>query len=196
MNRQARFRHSVAMDRYVAPPRVICPWTLGYEAFQTEALRFGLKIAISALTRSKDIMVPVQHILDNLVPIPSSPIDEIFYVTRVTQPCLHPQFAVITVFNEAILESLLTGLADGVIYGVPLRPERLSPTDVVLRIPDDVIDDEPNNADEVVQALRDEVSGPVNQMALANILNMHHVDAHTVLRALIEYFRESDDRST
>ena len=90
----------------------------------------------------------------------------------------------------------MTGLADGVIYGVPLRPERLSPTDVVLRIPDDVIDDEPNNADEVVQALRDEVLGPINQMALADILNTHHVGAHTVLHALIEYFRESDDRST
>ena len=42
----------------------------------------------------------------------------------------------------------------------------------------------------------DEVTGPINQLALADILNMHNVDAHTVLRALIEYFCESDERST
>ena len=41
-----------------------------------------------------------------------------------------------------------------------------------------------------------ELAGPINQMALADILNMHNVDAHTVPRALIEYFRESDERST
>ena len=108
-------------------------------------------------------MVLIQRILDSLVPIPSSPVGEIFYVTRVTQPNLHPQFSVITVFEETILESLLTGLADGVIYGVPLRPERLFPDDVVLCIPDDVINDEPDNAGEVVQALWDEGTGRPHQ---------------------------------
>ena len=60
MNRRARFCHSVAMDRYLSLPRVMFPWSLGYETFQTEAVRFGLKTAISALTRSIDIMVLVQ----------------------------------------------------------------------------------------------------------------------------------------
>ena len=93
-------------------------------------------------------MVLVQRILDSLVPIPSLPINKIFYVTRVTRPSLHPQYAVITVFEETVLKSLLTGLADGVIYGVPLRSERLFPDHVFLRIPDDIINDEPNNASE------------------------------------------------
>ena len=113
-----------------------------------------------------------------------------------TQPSLHPQYAVITVFEETVLESLLTCLADGVIYGVPSRPECSFPDDVVLRIPGDIINDEPDNAGDVVQALRDEVTGPVNQLALVKILNMHNVDAHTVFTALIEYFRESDVRRT
>ena len=141
-------------------------------------------------------MVLVRRILDNLVPIHSSPIDKIFYVTRVTQASFHPQYAIIMVFEETVLESLLNGLADGVIYDVPLRTERLSPDDVVIRIPDDIIDDEPDNAGNVVQALREEVTDPVNQLALADILNMHNVDAHTVLAALTEYFRGTDVRRT
>ena len=71
MNRRARHRHSVAMDRYLSPPWEMFPWSLAYEAFQSEVVRFGLKIVISALTRSNDIMVLVQRILDSLVPIPS-----------------------------------------------------------------------------------------------------------------------------
>ena len=108
MNRRVRPRHSVAMDRYLSPPREIFPWSLTYQAFQSEVVRFGLKIVLSALTRLNNIMVLVQHILDSLVPIPSSPVDEIFYVTKVTQPSLHPQYAAITVFEETVLESLLT----------------------------------------------------------------------------------------
>ena len=132
-------------------------------------------------------------ILDILVPIPSSPIDEIFYATNVTQPSFHPQYDVITVFEETVLDSLLTGLADGVLYNVPLRPERLFPENIVLCIPDNIIDAEPDNAGNVVQALReDEVTSPVNQLALANILNIHDVDTHTVLAALLEYFLDSD----
>ena len=52
MNRQARHCHSVAMNRYLNPPRVMFPWSLAYKAYQTEVVRFGLEIVISALTRS------------------------------------------------------------------------------------------------------------------------------------------------
>ena len=90
-------------------------------------------------------------------------------------------------FEKAILDSLLEGLADSVLYSVPLRPERLYPDDVVLRIPDDIIENEPDNDDNVVQVLREEVVGPVNQLALAKIISVHNVDAHTILAALLEF---------
>ena len=197
MNRRARHRHSVAMDCYINPPRVMFPWTLAYEAYQTEVVRFSLKeVVICPLTRSDDLMVLVRPIFDSLVPIPSSHIDEIFYVTRMTQSSFHPQYAAIMVFEETVLNRFLAGLADGVIYNVPLKPERLFPNNVVLRIPNDIIEAESDNADNVIQTLREEVTGPVNQLALANILNVHGVDAHTVLAALIEYFHDSGVRRT
>ena len=55
MNRRARHPRSVAMDRYITPSQVMFPWSLAYKAFQTEVVRYGLKIVISALTRSNDI---------------------------------------------------------------------------------------------------------------------------------------------
>ena len=72
------------MDCYLNPPRVMSPWFLAYKTYQTEVVRFSLKIFISALTCSDNIMVLIQRILENLFPIPSSPIDEIFYVMKVT----------------------------------------------------------------------------------------------------------------
>ena len=146
MNTRARRCQPVAMDRYGNAPWVMFPWTLAYKEYQTEVVHFVLKMVICPLTRSDNLMVLVQSILDSLVPVPSSPIDEIFYVTRVTQPSFRLHYTVITVFEETVLESLLTGLADGVIYDVPLRPERSFPNDVVLRIPNDIIDDDPDNA--------------------------------------------------
>ena len=107
-------------------------------------------------------MILVQPILDSLVPVPSSPINEIFYVTKIMQSSFHPQYAVITVFEETVLNSLLTGLADGVIFDVPLKPERLFPDDALLCIPDDIIETEPDNADNVVQALWEDVTGPTS----------------------------------
>ena len=85
-------------------------------------------------------MILVRPILDSLVPIPSSPIDKIFYVTKITQPSFHPQYAVITVFEETVLDSLLTDLMDGVIFDVPLKLERLFPDDALLRIPGNIIE--------------------------------------------------------
>ena len=107
-------------------------------------------------------MILVRPILDSIVPITCSPIDKIFYAIRMTQPSFHPQYAVITVFEETVLNSLLAGLADGVIYNVPLKPERLFPDDALLCIPDDIIETEPDNADNVVQALWEDVTGPTS----------------------------------
>ena len=75
-----------------------------------------------------------------------------------------------------------------------LNPERLHLDNTLLRIPDDIIDAESVNADNVIQALREEVTCPVNQMTLADILHSHSVDAHTVLDALTEYFHDTNIR--
>ena len=113
-------------------------------------------------------------------------------MTTMTLSIIHPQFTLITVFEEAVLDRLLTGLEDGMIFDVHLKPECLHPDDTLLCIPDDIIDSEPVNADNMIQALREEVSGPVSQMTLAGILHSHNVDAHTILDTLNEYFHNTD----
>ena len=135
------------------------PWTLAYKENQTELVRFALKVVICPLTRLYDLVVLIQPILDSIVPVPSSPIDKIFYVARMMS--IHPQFAVIMVFDKSVLNSLLLGLADGVIFDVQLKPEHFFPDDVLLCIPDNIIDTEPVNAGKVIQALPEEVTGPI-----------------------------------
>ena len=73
-----------------------------------------------------------------------------------------------------------------------LNPERLHPHDTLLRIPDDIIDAEPVNVDNVLQALREEVTGPIKQTTLAGSLHFHRVDAHIVLDALTGYFHDME----
>ena len=98
----------------------------------------------------------------------------------------------ITLFDESILNWFLTGLADGILYGVRLEPERLDPNATLLCIPDNLIDLEPANANNVVQALWEDVSGPIQQMTLASILHSHHVDTDTVLNVLTTCFLETE----
>ena len=83
------------------------------------------------------------------------------------------------------------GPVDGVMFDVCLEWERLHPDDSLLRIPDDVIDLELVNAGNMIQALREEVSGPVNQMNLTGLLCSHTMDTHTVLDALSKYFHDT-----
>ena len=97
----------------------------------------------------------------------------------------------ITVFEEAIHNLLITGLADGVMFGVRLELERLHSEDSILCIPNDIIELEPNNTGNVIQALQREVTGRVDQMTLAKLLRSHNMDNHTVLAALSEYYRET-----
>ena len=84
------------------------------------------------------------------------------------QPSVHPQFAVITMFNEAIHDQLVTGLADVTLCGVCLELEGLDPDATLIRQPGNLIGDEPANADNVIQVLREEVSGPIQQLTLVS----------------------------
>ena len=111
-----------------------------------------------------------------------------FYATAVSQPSHHPQFIVITVFEEAIRNPLKTGLVDSVLFGGRPELERLHPKDSLLYITDDVIESEPNNTGSVIQALQREVTGCVNQMTLAELLCSRSTDNHTVFAALSEYY--------
>ena len=86
---------------------------------------------------------------------------------------------------------MITGLADGVLFGVRLEPERLHPEDSLLRIPNNVIESEPNNTGNVIQALRREVTGCVDQMTLTELLHCHSMDNHTVLAALSEHYHNT-----
>ena len=115
-----------------------------------------MKVAVCPHARSDDLMVQVRPILVSLVPNPVSDsngiiprrvnrLDRIFYATTVSQPNHHPQFIVITLFEEAIRDLLITGLVDGVLFGVRLEPERLHPEDSLLCISDNVIESEPDN---------------------------------------------------
>ena len=92
--------------------------------------------------------------LNGVIPRPINHIDEIFYATTVSQPSHHPQFIIITVFEETICNLLVTGLADGELFGVCLEPERLHSDDSLLRIPNDVFKSEPDNTGDAIQALR------------------------------------------
>ena len=182
------------MDCYVNAPRVMFHWSLAYKEYRHEVIRFALKVDVCPFTRSDDHMVLIQPILNSIIPVPASPIDEIFYVTKMTLTSIHPQFTVIIVFNKTVLNSLLMGLADGVIFDVKLNPERLYLDDTLLCIPDSIIDAEHVNAGDMIQALQEEVTGPVNQITLARTLHSHNVDAHTVLDALTEYFHDTEIR--
>ena len=53
-------------------------------------------------------------------------------------------------FEETIRNLLITGLADGVLFGVRLEPEGLHPEDSLLRISNNVFDSEPDNTGDVM----------------------------------------------
>ena len=159
------------MDRYVNAPRVMFPWSLAYKDYRLQVVCFVLKVVICSFTRSEDPIVLAQPLLDSITPVPVVPVDEIFYVTKMMLPSIHPQFAMITVFEEAVIDSLLTGLAAGIIFDVQLNPECLHPDNTLICIPEDIIDSEPVNADNVIRAFREEVTGHVNHMTLADILH-------------------------
>ena len=105
-----------------------------------------------------------------------------------SQPSHHCQLIVTTVFEEALRDLLITYLADGVLSGVRLELERLHPKDSLMCIPNNVIESEPDNTGNVIQALRMEITGGVDQMTPAELLCSHSMDDHTVFAALSEYY--------
>ena len=74
-----------------------------------------------------DIMVLLRPLLVDLASHANQLVDKIFFVTTMARPSVHPQFSIITLFEEAILDRLLASLADRILYGVHLEPERLHP---------------------------------------------------------------------
>ena len=60
-----------------------------------------------------------------------------------------------------------------------------------MRIPDNVIESEPDNTGNMIQALRREVTGHADQMTLTKLLRSRSMDDHTVIAALSEYYRDT-----
>ena len=113
-------------------------------------------------------------------------------MTTVELPSIHPQFIVITMFEEATLDRLMTGPVNAELYHMCLEPERLDPDATLVPIPDSLIAVEASNADNVIQALREDALVRYHQMTLVGILHSHHVDTSTVLDALAAWFRDTE----
>ena len=124
----------VAMERHVAPPLIVFRWNLAFDDHRLGAVCHGLKDAVCPHVRSDDlILILVRPILASLVPDPVpdlsgivpgciNRLEKIFYATAMSQPSHHPPFIVITVFEEAIHNLLITGPSDWVLFGVRIEP--------------------------------------------------------------------------
>ena len=125
---------------------------------------------------------------NGVVPRPIHRVGEMFYATAVSRPSHHPQFIVITAFEESIRDRLLSELADDELFGARLNPKILYPQDSVLRIPNDIFASEPDNSGNVIQNLRERITAPADQLVPAELLRSHSMDDDTVLPALPEYY--------
>ena len=92
------------MDCYVKTPPVMHPYSLAYEQFKPQVSLFALKKVIYPYDRYDSIMVLIRPLRVGLVDHANKHVDEIFFVTTVAQPSIHPQFAVMTLFEEAIID--------------------------------------------------------------------------------------------
>ena len=127
MHKKTRHNPPVTMERRIPPPRIVSHWNLAFDDHRLGTGCHGLKVAVFPHARSDNLMFQVCPILASLVPdpVPDSNgviprrvncLGEVFYATAVSQPSHHPQFIVITVFEEAIRDLLITCLADGVLF--------------------------------------------------------------------------------
>ena len=114
------------------PPQGIFPWSLAYEEYRLQVIHFDLELVIYPFTRSDDLMILIQPLIDSINPFPVSPINKILYVTTMALPSVDPQFAMITVLEETVLDRLLTGLTDGMLDDVQLELECLDPDATLL----------------------------------------------------------------
>ena len=185
------------MDRPIVTPLVLVRWNLASVDGALGTIRHAFKVTVSPHTRSNDvlhIMIPILRLLaatsksNGVIPRPVQRVDEMFYAVPVSQPSHHPQFIVVTVFEESIRDLLISGLADEELFGIRLDPKVLYPQDSVLRIPDAIFASEPDNPDQVIQCLRHHITAPADQLVLADLLHSHVMDDYTVLAALSEYY--------
>jgi hypothetical protein len=188
------------MDRPIITPLILVRWNLACEDRALGTVRHAFKVTICPHTRSDDFLVIMRPILrllaaasgsNGVVSRPIQHVDEMFYAAAVSRPSHHPQFIVITVFEESIRDHLISELADEELFGIRLDPKILYPQDSVLRIPDNIFASEPDNSDEVIQNLRHRITAPADQLVLAELLCSHIMDDYTVLAALSEYYRDT-----
>ena len=149
MRQEMERRLPIAMDCYVDFSLVLYSYSLAFEQFNLGDVLSGLKLAICPFTRYDDIMVTLRPFLVGA----DHPVNKVFFVTSPAQPSVHPWFAVGTLFKQDVHAQLVTGLADVMLCGVCLEPESLDPGATLLRLPDYLIDNEPTNADNVIQFL-------------------------------------------
>ena len=94
------------MERLNIPPLIVFCWNLAFENNRLGTVRHALRVTVFPHTRSDDLMIIVCPILaslvpnpvpdlNNVIPRPINHIDEIFYVTAVSQQSHHPQFIII-----------------------------------------------------------------------------------------------------
>ena len=173
------------MDRYVNFHLVLHSCRLAFEQFNLGVVLFGLKLAICPFTRYDIIVVVLWPFLVGA----NHPVEKIFFVTSMAQPSVHPQFAIITLFEGAICDKLVTGLVDATLYGVRLEQESLDPDATLLHLPANLIDDGHVNADNVIQVFREEVSGPtIQQLTLASILHSRRGNTDIITDAPTDWF--------
>ena len=127
-------------------------YDLGYKQFKLQVVLYAPKISICPYIRAYNIMGLIIFLLANnfnkLLGI-----DEIFLAITNELLSIHLQFAMLTMFEEATFDILMTGLATAELYHVRLDPARLDPNITLVRIPDSLIAVEHSNTDNIIQAL-------------------------------------------
>ena len=116
----------VTMKNHVAPPLIVYHWTLGFEDHWLGTVLYALEVTVCAHARIDRLMKLMLPILAAFNPNPAIPprddtfwpsnrVDSMFYATSLSWPSHHPQLTVVTFFDEAIHDSLMMGLTDGVL---------------------------------------------------------------------------------
>ena len=177
----------VMTDCCVETTHVMYQYTLGYKQFRLQVNLRAMKITICPYTRAYNILGLVRPLLvanDNKL----LGDDEVFLATTEELPGIHPKFAMLTIFEEATFNILMTGLDNAELYHVRLQPTQLDPNATLIRIPSSITDTKHTNADNVTQALWEDCQVGFNQMTLTGILHSHHVEVMVMLDALAAWF--------
>ena len=84
-------------DCYIKKPNIMYWYDLGYEQYKLQVVIYALKISISPYTRAYIIMGFIGPLFANNL----QDINKIFLATTEELPSIHPQFAVLNIFEEA-----------------------------------------------------------------------------------------------